>query len=501
MGKKKADVMAEQREIFLKGSQERNFDTKKANQLFDLMAYFAGYGFNKSHSAAYAMIAYQTAYLKANYMAEFMACLISLESSNADKMSFYLQEAKDLGLTILPPDINRSEIMFNVVYERSNPSTGSGRSDTNNVPAVRGDASINSALKASTPDHPEQILQRIVSKESIRTAHDGSILFGLQGTKSVGLAALENIIQERTKKPFKDLLDFCKRIDLRTSNKRVIENLICAGAFDTLLGSRAQKINELPHIIDIATEYKKNAATGQMGLFQRAKTADGQEESYAFQPCTPWTDKEKLEKEKEVIGFYLSAHPLDSYKKQLRRLACAPFEAILKNAQTINSMQEPVVIGYGLLKSRKDINTKKGDRMSFVQLEDASSTAEIILFPRTFKKVEHWLDEHQVFVVKGNFDLASQQKCKIKAQEFVPLELLLEEWPNIQGASLQLPNNIQEEIIETLAQRFKKGRVPLEFIFHENGKKIRLSTKNRIKVTQETIDEIEEHGIKVQLQL
>jgi len=445
MGKKKAEVMAEQRAIFLKGSQERNFDSKKAEQLFDLMAYFAGYGFNKSHSAAYAMIAYQTAYLKANYMAEFMACLISLESSNADKMSFYLQEAKDLGLTILPPDINRSEIMFNVI--------------------------------------------------------DGTILFGLQGTKSVGLAALENIIQERKKKPFKDLLDFCKRIDLRTSNKRVIENLIYAGAFDVLPGSRAQKINELPHIIDIATEYKKNAATGQMGLFQRAKTVDGQEESYTFQPCTPWSDKEKLEKEKEVIGFYLSAHPLDSYKKQLNRLTCSSFEKILQDAQNINSMQEPIVIGYGLLKSRKDINTKKGDRMSFVQLEDATSTAEIILFPRTFKKVEQWLDEHHVFVVKGNLDIASQQKCKIKAMELVPLELVLEEWPYLQGASLLLPNTIQENTLETLVQEFKKGRIPLEFIFHENGKKIRLTAKNKISITQEAIDTIEQQGIRVQLSL
>ena len=158
---------------------------KRAGDLFDLMAYFAGYGFNKSHSAAYALLAYQTAYLKANYAPEFMACLITLEVQHAEKMSFYLQEAKDMGITIMPPDINRSEIDF--------------------------------------------------------TVENQAILFGLQGIKNVGLTSLENIIAERTKKPFKDMLDLCQRIDLRTSNKRVIENLICAGAVDNLPGRSLSK--------------------------------------------------------------------------------------------------------------------------------------------------------------------------------------------------------------------------------------------------------------------
>lgn len=194
MGKKKVEVMAEQREIFLKKSVANNFDGKKAGELFDLVAYFAGYGFNKAHSAAYALIAYQTAYLKANFPAEFMACLISLESANAENMAFYLQEAKDMGLTILPPNINQSDIDFSIV--------------------------------------------------------NGALLFGLRGIKSVGLASLDNIINERKKGLFLDLFDFCKRIDLRTSNKRVIENLICAGAFDSLSGNRAQKYEELPKIME-----------------------------------------------------------------------------------------------------------------------------------------------------------------------------------------------------------------------------------------------------------
>ncbi len=446
MGKKKPEEMAKQQATFLAGAQAKGFDTKKAEQLFDLMAYFAGYGFNKSHSTAYALIAYHTAYLKANYTAEFMASLISLESTHAEKMSFYLQEAKDMGLPILLPDINRSAIMFSVV--------------------------------------------------------NNTLLFGLQGIKNVGLAALEDIIQERQKKPFYDLLDFCKRIDLRTSNKRVIENLIYAGAFDSLPGSRAQKINELATIVDRATEHKQQIATGQMGLFQTARTNDAHtQESYTFQTCTPWSDKEKLEKEKEVIGFYLSAHPLDSYKEHAQRLACTRFDTLLMQAQTLNTNQEPVIVGYGIVKSRKEITTKKGDRMAFIQLEDTSASAEIILFPRVYKQVEPWLDEHHVFVVKGNLDLASQQKCKIKALEMAPLETLLEHWSYIQALVLHLPSVVHEKIIASLAQAVTKGKVSLEFVLFENGKKIRLKTNHKIAVTPAFLAMVEKDDIKVQLML
>src|SRR5579872_1191650 len=238
MGKKKAEVMAEQKIFFVDGAKKYSFDEQKAGELFDLMAYFAGYGFNKSHSAAYAMIAYQTAFLKANYPAEFMACLISLEASHAEKMAFYLQEAKDMGLKIEPPHINHSHVDF--------------------------------------------------------TVHDGKILFGLHGIKNVGLAAIEGLIAEREKNgQFKDLFDFCKRVDLRTCNKRVIENLVCAGAFDSMPGSRAQQCNEVSSIIEKATAYKKDKASGQMGLFGSVSDKPNAEEYYEFSPCQPWDDRTK----------------------------------------------------------------------------------------------------------------------------------------------------------------------------------------------------------------
>lgn len=445
MGKKKAEVMAEQSKIFFEKSVARGFDGKKATELFDLMAYFAGYGFNKSHSAAYALIAYQTAYLKANYMPEFLACLLTLEASNAEKMSFYLQEAKEMGVGILPPNINRSEIAF--------------------------------------------------------TTSNGSIVFGLHGIKNVGLTALENILAERTKRPFIDLLDFSKRVDLRTVNKRVMENLICAGAFDTLPGNRAQQFQEIPIIIEKAIAWKKDAATGQMGLFGGGFKEEQEDEFYPFEPLAEWPDREKLEKEKEVIGFYLSSHPLQTYHKQIKRFNIIPFDKGLQLSLAHTGEQELTIVGCGLLKSRKDIVTKKGDRMAFVQLEDMNASAEVVLFPRTFAACEQWLTDHHVFLVKGSIDLTSTTQCKIKANEFVPVELVLQEWKWMERLSLELPPTFDTTIIEAIKKLITPGKTPLEFIFHENGKKLCLSTKQKIALDAQQLQDIEDLGIEIEIAL
>lgn len=445
MGKKKAEVMAEQSAIFVEKAIARNFDGKKAQELFDLLAYFAGYGFNKSHSAAYALIAYQTAYLKANYLPEFLACLISLEATHPDKMSFYLQEAKDLHIALLPPDINQSRIDFSVV--------------------------------------------------------NGKILFGLQGIKNVGLAALENIIEERTKKgPFKDLLDFCKRVDLRTANKRVIESLICAGAFDQLPGNRAQQFAEIEHIIDLAATHKKNALTGQMDLFSlnKKETTTG-DDSYIFALLPEWADKDKLEKERDVIGFYISSHPLETYKKQLSWFAIEQFEVASEKAKTTSG--EYTTISCGLLKTRKDIVTKKGDRMSFLQFEDMSGTAEIIAFPKTFARAEKWLSSHHVFIIKGVTDTVEGGGCKIKANDIIPIELALSEWPNIEHISLTMPDEITEEAMISIRSHITKGSTPLHLIFNENEKKLRLTTKEKILLNTESAQLLEKYNITIQCSL
>ena len=439
MGKKKAEVMAEQGAIFTSRAEKLGFDKKKAQELFDLMAYFAGYGFNKSHSAAYALIAYQTAFLKANYLAEFLACLISLEATHPEKMAAYLQ---DLKIPLLPPDINSSTIDFSVVNNK--------------------------------------------------------LLFGLQGIKNVGSAALESIIEERTKKGlFKDLFDFCKRVDLRTANKRVIESLICAGAFDQLPGNRAQQFNEVAHIIELALVHKKDALTGQMDLFSSKKSSN-EHEGYSFDPRAEWPDREKLEKEYEVAGFYISSHPLETYGSQLSWFSIEQFEDAAAKARTITG--EHITIGCGLLKTRKDIVTKKGDRMSFIQLEDMSGSAEIIAFPKTFAKAEKWLNSHHVFLVKGVVDTADN-KCKIKAQDIIPIELVLSEWPQIESVILGLPITITQEAIQNIKNILVKGTAPLHLLFEENGKTLHLTTKEKIALDVTAAQTLEKHNITVRCAL
>lgn len=442
MGKKKADVMAEQRHVFLTRAQTRGFDGEKAGELFDLMAYFAGYGFNKSHSAAYALIAYQTAYLKANFAPEFMACLISLETKDAEKMAFYLQEVKEMGIRLLPPNINASEIEFTVV--------------------------------------------------------DHAILFGLQGIKSVGQASLNDIIAQRTKKRFVDILDFCKRIDLRTSNKRVLEHLIYAGALDCLPGNRAQKIEEILHIINLAVEHKKAETTGQMDLFGTLRTAshDTQEVFYTFNPLPELSDKEKLEKEKEVIGFYLSSHPLDAYQKLLKRCIVHHFTDVL--AQALTNAEEQTVVCAGLIKSTREITTKKGDKMAFVILEDASGTAEIILFPRVYQKVVPWLEQHHVFLVKGNVDSTSTQKCKIKAQDFVPVELMFEQL-HAQSITLKLPHIFDEELLKKLKNNLTRGKTTLLFRYQEQGKELILACSGKVVLDTSTLAMLDNSAVDVEV--
>ncbi len=445
MGKKKAEEMAAQRSLFLERAQARNFDAKKAGELFDLMAYFAGYGFNKSHSAAYALIAYQTAYLKAHYTAEFMACLISLEAADSTTMASYIQEAKDIGLPVMPPDINRSAIEFSVTEEK--------------------------------------------------------ILFGLRGIKHVGMASLENILQERQKKPFVDLLEFCERIDLRTSNKRVIESLICAGTFDMLPGSRAQKHEELPKILDLAAEKKKATLTGQLGLFDihEAQNSSTIIELYKYPPVPEWSDKVKLEKEKEVMGIYISAQPLDSYARQLGWLGIDTFAKSLEKLKLPGRQQELYITACGSLQNVKSIATKKGDKMAFVALEDNSGKAEVVVFPKLYAQIESWLSNYHIFVVRGALDEASTHQCKIKAQQLVPLDLLVEQGIGINRISLELPASFDEAYLAALKTDLVKGSIPLELIFSDQKRKVRLLSKESLAFDLNMIRTLESKNIKVTL--
>jgi DNA polymerase III subunit alpha len=437
MGKKKVDVMAEQKKLFVERGVSRGYDQKRSDDLFELMAYFAGYGFNKSHSAAYALIAYQTAYLKANYPVEFATCLISLEATNSDKMSFYLKEARDMGIEILPPSINQSHIDFSIV--------------------------------------------------------DGKILFGLQGIKNIGLASLNNILAQRKKDGlFSDILNLCQRIDLRSSNKRVLENLISAGALDELAGTRAQKFCELANIIELALQIKEQKETGQMQLFSLAQSSGDEPRPYVFAAVADWSNKEKLEKEEEVLGFYLSSHPLHTYAQQLCWIQSNNIAELLQLHQRQTSagpQTEPTVTTFGLLTQKKIISTKKGERMAFLQIEDLHNHAEIIVFPKLFKQIEEWLHDYTIFVVKGSLDLASPSSCKIKANQCVPFELLFASWNKIQQLDLNLPAETLPLHIEML-KNLQSGTIPLQVTYQEESKRMKLMSKKQVAVSYDLLSKL-----------
>jgi DNA polymerase III subunit alpha len=360
MGKKKADEMAMQKKNFLEGAQTNKIPNKKAEKLFDLMAKFAEYGFNKSHSAAYALVALQTAFLKAHYSVEFMAALMSSEMANAEKIVRYLSECREKKIDVLPPDVNESRQDFTVV--------------------------------------------------------GGKIRFGLAAVKNVGLAAIQSIQAAREEKGlFSSLADFCRKVDLRKVNKRVIESLIKCGAFDSTGYSRAQLLAGLEGAMDWAQSRERERQNPQMPMFGTLP-ANGGQNGEPFLPSVPdWPEPQRLTFEKETMGFYLTGHPLTRYAATLRRLTTMDTERV----QEVHDAQE-VIIG-GVVNNLKEINTKKGDRMAFVTLEDLNGVVEVIVFSELYKNSSLLLKGEDPVVIKGKTD-AGEENVKIIASEILPFE-------------------------------------------------------------------------------
>ncbi|HWR40378.1 MAG TPA: DNA polymerase III subunit alpha [Patescibacteria group bacterium] len=358
MGKKKADVIAAQRAGFLQGAEARGVDAKVANEVFDLMAHFADYGFNKSHSAAYALVAYQTAYLKAHYPHEFYAALLTSVMSTSEKMGSYIEECRRRGLAVLPPDINASGTSFTV-------------------------------------DGP-------------------SIRFGLAGVKNAGEGAIASMIAARKKEgPFTSLADFCCRVDLRLVNKRVVESLIKCGAFDSLGARRSQLLAVLEQAFDMAAARQKDAASGQIGLFD-----DGEEScvnDIALPDIPELAAEQQLAMEKEITGFYVTGHPLDRFREKMAKL---PKIETLNSGEFSDGQQ---IKAAGLVASAKRINTKKGDMMCFISLEDFTYQIEVVVFSRVFERCNRLLVPDTPVLVKGRLNL-HEEGAKIIADEVTSLE-------------------------------------------------------------------------------
>ena len=326
MGKKIVEVMDEEKVKFMAGAKKKEIDLKKAEYVFDLMAKFAGYGFNKSHSAAYALISYQTAYLKAHYPSQFMAALLSCDMNNTDKIVLYINECREHDIEVLPPDINESLIDFSV--------------------------------------------------------HDDRIRFGMAAVKNVGKSALHSIIEEREAgEKYKSLEDFCNRVDSRKVNSRVIESLIKSGSFDSVDCKRSQLMAVVDQAMEKAKAVQRDKQSGQMSLFALAPETDTSDKSAITLPDIPeWEERERLTKEKETVGFYLSGHPLDEDIEEIKTIADTDIAGLADFSE-----DQPVRIG-GLIRSCKQLKSKKGDLMAFITVEDLLNAVEVIVFPDTFSR-------------------------------------------------------------------------------------------------------------------
>ena len=364
MGKKKAEEMAQQRERFVEGAAQRKFPPKKIEKIFDLMAQFAGYGFNKSHSAAYALLAYHTAYLKTHYPVEFMAALLTSVTGSTDDVVKYINECREMGISVEAPDINVSDANF--------------------------------------------------------TPHGEAIRFGLAAVKNVGGNAIESIVAARKKLGrFKSTYEFCENVDLRLLNKRVLESLIKSGAMDSL-GRRAQLMAVLDRAMDRAQKVQRDAESGQHGLFGVFQ----QEESEAHNDKLPnipdWDEQARLASEKEILGFFISGHPLEKYKGKLQDLQALSIVEI--GAMTKSTGKDETIATAGIIGNVRVLKSKRGDFYAQSTLEDMSGSIDMIVFPEAYKRLGDKVKLEVPVLVRAGVRIEEGANPKITAAEIMPLE-------------------------------------------------------------------------------
>jgi DNA polymerase III subunit alpha len=364
MGKKIATEMSQQRERFVTGAVERGFPEKKIVRLFDLMEQFAGYGFNKSHSAAYALLAYHTAYLKTHYPVEFMAALLTSQAGNTDNVVKYINECREMGIPVEPPNINVSDAFF--------------------------------------------------------TPHEDAIRFGLAAVKNVGRTAIDSIIAARKEAGrFITIFEFCEKVDLRLLNRRVMESLIKSGAMDDF-GNRAQLMAVLDKAMERAQKSQRDAALGQHGLFGVFQQDDNVNGSADRLPNVPeWDEHQRLGSEKEVLGFFITGHPLEKYKEKLEDFRALTAEAI--GAMTSGTGRDEVYAA-GMISGVRVMKSRKGDLYAQAVLEDMTGTVEAVVFPEAYRRLQAILKQEIPMLVRCSVRVEEGSNPKIMISQLTPLE-------------------------------------------------------------------------------
>jgi len=406
MGKKKPEEMAKQRVIFTEGAVKNGVSESVATYIFDLMEKFAGYGFNKSHSAAYALISYQTAWLKAHYPAAFMAAVLSADMDNTDKVVTLIDECKDMKLSVIPPDVNRCQYRFTV-------------------------------------------------------KDDNTIYYGLGAIKGIGENAINGITEAvNSAGAFADLFDFCRRVDLKRLNRRTLESLIRSGALDTFGMHRAELMANLDHALQSAEQASKNRASGQFDLFSLGQETPAPVNADVIH-CLPWSDKVRLNGEKETLGLYLTGHPIDQYADELK-------DIVSEKISNVQSGKSAVTIA-GLVLAIRTLNTRRGNKMAVFTLDDRSGRLEITAFSEVFQKYQELLQKDRMLVVKGEVGeddytgaLKMNAECIYdidKAREQFAKRLMLE------LTSDQLNQGIAQRLEEILLP-FRQGHCPVNVRYH-----------------------------------
>ncbi|MFK5894955.1 MAG: DNA polymerase III subunit alpha [Pseudomonadota bacterium] len=343
MGKKKPEVMAQQRSIFEEGAVANNVDKDIATHIFDQMEKFAAYGFNKSHSAAYALVSYQTLWLKTYYRAPFMAAVLSADMDKTEKIVVVIEECREANIVVAVPDVNVSSYKFTVTMEQV-------------------------------------------------------IVYGLGAIKGVGEGAIENIVEQRKDGPYKSFQDFCNRVDLRRVNRRLMETLVKAGALDKLGKNRATLYEAIPEAIKAADQCKQANISGQTDLFGDSLFADPEQQSSVFKEIDEWDEQKRLAYEKDTLGLFLSGHPIDQFLDELKQITT-------HRISELNPEKKHHVVICGLLISNRVMTTKKGKKMAIITLDDRSGRQEIPLFSEMFEQYKELLQIDTILVLAGELSI------------------------------------------------------------------------------------------------
>jgi len=431
MGKKKKEEMAKLRDKFLAGCRANKIPEKKAERVFDLMAEFAGYGFNKSHSCAYALLAYQTAFLKTHYPVEFMAAMLTSETGNMDKVVKYIHEARGMGITVLPPDVNTSDLNFTPVSEE--------------------------------------------------------IRFGLSAIKNVGENTVKGILEAREKLGrFSSIYQFCEAIDSRLLNRRVLESLIKAGAMDSLGARRAQLSAVIDRAMERGQHLQRQASSGQHGLFG-GQPAPAEPVAEPLPDLEEWPEDELLVAEHATLGFYISGHPLAKHAGRLRELSVTELGALEGKGNNSDVMVAGIVLHL------RPMRSKRGGRWAILLLQDMTGNAGVLVFPEAFNRLESILRTNATLLIKGRVAV-EEVGTRVILSDARPLEEVTVPQPALLRVRVDSAA-LDESILDRLEQLFDRKPGPCRVAFEvlqPNGEVIELQTDRRVRPDRDLLQEVQE---------